>query len=479
MQRRAFMVESGAAGLMAAASRKRIRGANDRLRIAVCGVRGRGLAHLHAYAAMPGVEIAALCDVDENVLRWRLRTLQRLGVPRPAVYTDVRRLLENASLDAVSVATPNHWHALIGIWTCQAGKDLYLEKPCCHSLWEGQQLLAAVRKYNRICQHGTQSRSHAAIQQAVGHLRAGTIGEMYMARALVFKWRPTIGHTPPQPVPPGVHYDLWTGPAPRHPFSLNRFHYNWHWFWDTGNGDIGNQGPHELDIARWGLGVTRPRRVSAMGGKFLFQDDQETPNLLSVLYEFESPNGQKKLLEVEVRGWISNHEAGIGTRAYRSRSLPVYAPAHAPARARTHFQAPDLARWRGDDFRLPLGPLPGTLDTVGNLFYGSKGYLAIAGFDTYRTFLGEHQHPGPSGRGGGNHFENFVQAVRARNPKLLNAPLDEGLLSVALIHLANASYRTGRALELRPDTYEVIGNDEAAALLRGGCRSPYTVPEQV
>ena len=463
LPRRDFLktAATASAGLRA----PRILGANGRIRIGVCGLRYRGLFHMRAWSQIPGVELAALCDVDENVLRWRLRTAEAMGLPRPQAYTDPRRMLDAAQLDAVSIATPNHWHSLLAIWCCQAGKDVYVEKPCCHTLWEGRQLVAAVKKYGRICQHGTQSRSHRAVRQAIATLRAGTLGELYMGRALIYKWRPSIGHAPVQPVPAGVNYDLWTGPARLLPFTLNRFHYNWHWQWNTGNGELGNQGPHQLDIARWGLDVVYPRRVSAFGGKFLFHDDQQTPNVLSCLYEFATHDGKRKLLEAEVRGWVTNHEAGIG------------APRHPGIAARPPANVPDLSRFIGDDDRLPLGPVPHSPSTVGNLFYGEKGYLRLDGNRRFQCLLGPEQQPGPSGSGGGNHFLNFIDAVRAHNPRLLHAPIEEGLASVALVHLANASYRTGQTLELEPDSWNVIGNPLAAELLRGEYRSPYQVPK--
>src|SRR5690348_3590626 len=233
----------------------RIFGANDRVRVAVCGIRGQGFVHVREYSKMPNVEIAAVCDVDDNVIAERLGQMDKMKIPKPQTYNDVRKLLEDKSIDAISIATPNHWHSLMGIWGCQAGKDVYVEKPCSHNWWEGSQLVAAAKKYDRIVQHGTNSRSGEAIIEAVKKMREGLIGEVYLSRGLCYKWRDTIGHAPEQPVPAGVHYDLWTGPAPLKPFTKNRFHYNWHWIWDTGNGDIGNQGIHEMDVARWGLGV--------------------------------------------------------------------------------------------------------------------------------------------------------------------------------------------------------------------------------
>jgi predicted dehydrogenase len=388
---------------------------------------------------MANVEIAALCDVDENVLNKRLGEVESSGKKRPAAFTDVRKLLEDKSIDAISIATPNHWHSLIGIWACQAGKDVYCEKPCSHNIFEGRQLVAAAQKYNRIVQHGTNSRSGVAVREAVDKMRAGVIGDVYMARGLCFKWRDTIGHTPEEAVPAGVHYDLWTGPAPLHPFTRNRFHYNWHWNWDYGNGDIGNQGIHEMDIARWGLGVKFPTRVSGMGGHFMFDDDQQTPNTLSSMFEFEE-GGKKKFLVFEVRHWMSNHEAGIGER--------------------------------------PAGKKKDS-NTVGNIFYGSKGYLAIDGYGQYKTWLGKDQEPGPSRAEDGNNWANFIEAVRSRKQSDLNAPIEEGYMSTVLVHLANISYRVGRTLEFDAATLSCKGDPEATAMFTRKYREPFVVPEKV
>ena len=235
-------------------SAKRILGANDRVRVAVVGLNGRGWNHVTGFNSLSGVEIAYFCDVDENIIRKRLADAEKMDIPKPQTYADVRKLLEDKNVDAVSIATPNHWHSLMGIWAAQAGKDIYIEKPCSHNWWEGRQLVRAIEKYKVICEHGSQCRSSAAIREAMDKMKRGSLGDVYMARGLCYKWRDTIGHAGPEPVPAGVHYDLWTGPAPMKQFTKNRFHYNWHWIWDTGNGDLGNQGIHEVDLARWGLG---------------------------------------------------------------------------------------------------------------------------------------------------------------------------------------------------------------------------------
>jgi predicted dehydrogenase len=447
---------------------ERVLGANDRVRLAVCGLRGRGMDHVKRFSKVSGVEIAAVCDVDENVLGTRLGDIEKLDLAKPRTFIDVRKLLEDKSIDAISVATPNHWHSLMGIWACQAGKDSYVEKPCSHNWWEGKQLVAAVNRYGRIMQMGMQSRSSPSLREAVRHLREGLIGEVYMARGLCFKWRGTIGHQPRQAIPAGVHYDLWLGPAPDRSFTLNRFHYNWHWFWDTGNGDLGNQGIHEVDIARWGLGVKFPSKVSANGAKVMFDDDQETPNVLTCSYEFDMPDGKKRLMEFEVRHWMTNHEAEIGTGAYGGSLLP---PAGLPVAAAAKAAPGQL-----------LGPAPGKPTTIGNLFYGSKGYMGIQEYDSYKTWLGEKGEPGPSGRAPENHFANFIDCVRSRKKEDLNAPAEEGHMSCTLVHLANVAYRLGRTLHFDPAAEQVIGDEEANRLLRErdrGYRSGFMIPEHI
>lgn len=449
-------------GITFLARPERVFGANDRVRVAICGVHGRGMDHVHNYAQLQNVEIAAVCEVDENVLRDRVATMEKHGIPKPKTYVDIRKLLEDKSIDAISIATPNHWHSLMGIWGCQAGKDVYVEKPCCHNLWEGRQLVAAAQKYQRMVQHGTQIRSATAIREGMQKLHEGLIGDIYLSRGLCFKWRDTIGHAAVEPIPAGVHYNLWTGPAPEHAFTRNRFHYNFHWWWMYGNGDLGNQGVHQVDVARWGLGVGFPNKVSAVGGHFMFEDDQETPNTLNCAFEFDLPGGKRKMMEMEVRHWITHHEAEIGT---------------------PELGTPEPKRKPGTP---KLGPMAGSHNTVGDIFYGSKGYFATGDedADTYKVWLGADQEPQTSVHAGAEvaHFKNFIDCVISRKKEELNAPIEEGYISAGLIHLANTSYRLGRTLNFNPETQQVIGDEEAANLLRDGdrgYRAPFVVPENV
>lgn len=461
------LLNKGAAALAAIAATERLEawrtprpvlGANDRVRVAIVGLRGSGEEHIRRYGALPNVEIAALCDIDDSVMREQLQVVQKMGF-QPRTYTDIRKLLEDKAIDAVSINTPNHWHSLMAIWACQAGKDVYVEKPCSHNLWEGRQLVRAAVKYNRIVQHGTQYRSNQTTRQAVKDIQDGLLGDLYLSRGLCLKWRDTIGHTPISAVPAGVDYDLWTGPAPYLPFTRNHFHYNWHWFWNYGNGDLGNEGVHELDIARWGLGVGFPNKISAVGGHFMFDDDQQTPNTLNCAFQYDLPNGKRKMLEFEVRHWISNHEAGIGTRFDTSIRLD-------------------------ETVKGGVGPVEGGYNTIGNIFYGPKGMLAVDDFaGGYRSWMGKDRQPGPSApQGSEDHYANFIACVISRKKEDLRAPIEEGHISSGLAHLANVSYRVGRTLDFDPVTELVKGDDEANYLLRDGDRGyrpPFVVPENV
>jgi len=437
MNRRYFFMTSAAAA--AAIQRTALASPNDTVRVACVGFHGQGQVHIRAYLRVPNVEIAALCDVDDAVMEKGCKMVEDAGKKRPTAYADLRKLLEDKSIDAISIATPNFHHTLQTIWACQAGKDVYVEKPCSYNMFEARQIVAASRKYNRIVQHGTNGGSQA-IDEAVDKLREGVIGDVYMARGLCFNWRDTIGRAVEEPVPAGVHYDLWMGPAPVKPFTRNRFHYNWHWQWDYGGGDIGNQGIHQMHAARRGLGVKYPTKVSALGGHFMFDDDQETPNVLAASFEFQE-GGSKKMLEFEVRHWISNHEAGIGQAGLNQRA---------------------------------------DVNTVGDVFYGSKGYLAI-GRGGFQTFLGKEQAPGPTqSRKPGDLFGNFIDVMRSRKRSDQMAEIEEGAISTTLVHLANISYRVGRTVCFDPETHTCKGDAEATALFtRTRYRAPFVVPKLV
>ena len=438
VNRRTFLKRTATLGTMAltgglltrsasAASAAPRRGANEEIRVAVVGIRGQGRAHIRAHARAENVRVAALCDIDERLYANGIQNAAEHdpNAPAPRTVYDVRRLLDADDIDCLSIVSPNHWHALSAIWACQAGKDVFVEKPCSHNIFEGRKLVEAAAKYNRVVQHGTQNRSQPTVMEAMKLLQEGVIGEVYMARALCFKRRDSIGIEQDGQVPEGVHYDLWLGPAPQRPFNPNRFHYDWHWHWDYGNGDIGNQGVHQMDIAQWGLGkdFVLPVKTSSMGGRFTYEDQGITPNTQIATFQYDDG----KMLVFEVRGRATHDEWGVG---------------------------------------------------VGNLFYGSKGYMAIRG-RSYETVVdGE---PGPSSTGNQPHtiFTNFHDVVRSRKVEDLESPILEGHNSSALCHLANLAYRLDRTLRFDPTAERFVNDNEANTMLTRDYRAPYVVPAQV
>jgi predicted dehydrogenase len=366
-----------------------------------------------------------------NLLQPRAAEFEKTYGKKVMIEQDFRRTLEDKTIHAITCATPNHWHALQVIWACQAGKDVYVEKPATHNVYEGKKMIEAAYKYNRIVQHGVQLRSSVAIREAVKHLEDGLIGRVYMSRGLVYRWRPDIGDKGISPTPAGLNYDLWCGPAPMRPFTKNLVHYNWHWHWNYGNGDVGNQGIHETDLCMWGLGVdSLPERITSMGGKFLFDDCKEVPEIQTSIYHYPK---EKKIIQFEVRNWCTNLEDGAG---------------------------------------------------VGNIFYGDKGYLVVKGYGTYESYLGEKREKGPSRSESGEltlHFQNWFDAIRARDMSIQNGPVQTGHLASALAHLGNISYRLSRQLEFDPVAERFIGEgeNEANAMLKREYRAPYILPEVV
>lgn len=411
-----------------------VKGANDRIRIAVLGVNGRGQTHVDEIMKISkeyNVELAALCDPDMDILQKRAEKVKSKYGKNIRIEQDFRKIYDDKEIDAVALATPNHWHALQTIWACQAGKDVYVEKPATHNIYEGRKMIEAAYKYNRIVQHGVQLRSSVAIREAIEHLKNGLIGRVYMSRGLVYRWRPNIGNKGISQKPTGLDYDLWCGPAPMVPFTKNLVHYNWHWHWNYGNGDVGNQGIHQTDLCMWGLGVDYlPERITSMGGKFLWDDCKEVPEIQTSIYHYPK---EKKIIQFEVRNWCTNLEDGAG---------------------------------------------------VGNIFYGDKGYMVIKGYDTYETYLGEKREKGPSRSEGGEltrHFQNWVDAMRARDMSIQNGPVQTGHLSSALAHLGNISFRLGKQLQFDPVAERFIGDgeNEANAMLSRDYRAPYVLPEIV
>ncbi len=400
-------------------------GANGKVSLAVIGVNGRGKSHIQGFMNLPDAEVTCLCDCDLNVLEPRAKEFETKYSKKVKQQQNLRKVFEDKSIDAVSIAMPNHWHSLATIWACQAGKDVYVEKPGSHNIFEGRKMVEAANKYDRIVQHGVQLRSSVAVQEAIRHLRDGLIGRVYMARGLVFRWRGDIGKKGPGTVPKGLDYDLWTGPAEMKPYSEDWVHYNWHWHWNWGNGDVGNQGIHETDLCMWGLDVGLPEVITAGGGKFVFDDSKETPEVLASTYLYPK---EKKFIEFEVRPWMTNSENGA---------------------------------------------------TVGNIFYGTEGYLVVYNYDRYESFLGRNYKPGPSRKEGGDHYKNFIDAVLAHDKKILNAPVETAHLSSGLAHLGNIAYRTGRTLYFDPATEKFVNDKKADAYLTRHYRKPYVVPHTV
>jgi predicted dehydrogenase len=417
LNRRKFLQQTLAAAatvtIAGTKSSGRVLGANDTIRIGVAGLHGRGAAHVAAFARMDHVQVTYLIDPDQRTWEGRVRQVRERGGNRPRTVTDIRRALEDRNLDAVSVATPNHWHALITVWACQAGKDVYVEKPCSHEVHEGRVAVEAARRHNRIVQHGTQSRSSESWARVMAVIRSGQLGRLLVARGLCYKPRGSIGRRPNEAPPPELDFNLWLGPAAVRPFNRNLVHYNWHWFWDFGNGDIGNQGVHEMDKARWAIaGATLPRSVLSLGGRFGYSDQGETPNTQIAIFDY----GPTQLI-FEVRGLV------------------------------------------------PLGDFRG--QRIGNVFHLEGGI--IAGTQFYPR--GENR-PAPlprvdlhMGPGGGDHFANFIAAVRSRRRQDLNADILEGHYSSALCHLANISYRLGEQASFNPRTRALGDNREATETL--------------
>ena len=316
MTRRYFFL--GASAASAAAAAQTAVSANDKVAVGVIGVGGRGRGLLRGFTSLPDVELRAICDADEASIERARGALNERGVAQPPAHADMRRLFDEKSLDAVVIATPDHWHAPAAILACDAGKDVYVEKPCSHNIREGRLLVEAARRNKRVVQHGTQSRSRPDIIEAIERLRSGEIGRVLMAKAWDIQLRDDIGRKENSPVPEGVDWDLYLGPTRWIPFNENRFHYKWHWHWHFGTGDAGNDGIHQMDVARWALGEEAPQTVSGMGRKVFFDDDQQTPDTMNVTFDY----GDKALIW-EMRIWNPYGMEGVdnGVAVYGSGGM--------------------------------------------------------------------------------------------------------------------------------------------------------------
>jgi len=409
INRRSFLRQSALAGaslsLWPAISKAQGSASGD-IRAAVVGFNGRGRSHIGDLRELKGVRLVALCDVDQTVLDKGVKELKGRDIEVKG-YQDVRRLIDNKEIDVVSFATPNHWHALGTIWAVQAGKDVYVEKPLAHNVWEGRKVVEAARKYGRMVQTGSQCRSSQGLIQAIAWLQAGGLGKIIRARGLCYKRRASIGKADkPLDIPPTIDYDLWCGPAPKEPMMRKRLHYDWHWVWPTGNGDLGNQGVHQVDIARWVLGEKTIAPVAfSIGGRLGYEDDGTTPNT-QIIYQGYA----RAPLLFEVRG-LPEKEGSSRMDDYRG------------------------ARRNGNN-------------CIGVVVDCEGGYLVIPSYSEAIA----HDKGGKvikEFKGGGNHFENFITAVRSRSHTDLTADAEDGHLSAALCHTANVSYRLGK--KMSPD----------------------------
>ncbi len=451
LTRRTFVKKSSAAtaGIIMSGPflrNSRAASANETVNVAVTGIRSRGKTHYRTLAKIPNVKIVAICDIDQRLIPEAVSEIEKLTGHKPAVETDFRKMMENKDIDAVTIATPNHWHALMTIWACQAGKDVYVEKPVSHTLEEGRKMVVAARKYNRVVQTGTQSRSNTAILKAMDFVHKGELGDIYMTKGLCFKPRGSIGHVADSPIPQGVNWDMFLGPAPYRPFNLNRFHYKWHWFWDTGNGDFGNQGIHQADIARWAMEkYSHPVKVKGTGRYFVWDSDQETPNIQQMEFEYEDGT----ILQFEVRGLGTNAEAGvrIGDLIYGSKG------------------------W------IDLG----NEDAGGGQVHYSEIKIKPSGYSSYNEEAGpKFTNDDPATADAVlNHFTNFIDCVRSGVWQDLHADILEGHLSSSLCHLGNISCRLDRSLEFNPRAEKFVNDPEADSYLTQMYRAPYVLPEKV
>jgi predicted dehydrogenase len=401
-------------------------GANERVHLGVIGLsRGRSLCE--AFAKQADARLAYVCDTD----RQRLESVSsRFGADK--AVGDLREILDDPAVDAVAIATPDHWHAPAAILACEAGKHVYVEKPCSHNIREGRLMIDAARRHDRVVQVGTQTRSSPGVQEAIQLLREGAVGDVLAVKVINSQRRANIGHGQPADPPPHVDYDTWVGPAPMVPYQPNRLHYHWHWWYAFGTGDVGNDGVHDLDVGLWGLGVEgHPSRVGGYGSKMFFDDDQQFPDTYSITYEYPGGGqiGQKRLLVFEQRIWSPYREHGMEN---------------------------------------------------GNVFYGTKGMMVVGKNDGYWLYaernklVKEKTFRLPSTE----HQRDFLDAVKsAARP---NADIEIGHLSATLAHLGNICSRVGRSLSFDPEAERFVGDDEANRLVRREYRQGHwAVPKGV
>lgn len=416
-------------------------GANERVVAAVMGIHDRGMDLAKELVTGGDAELRYLADPDSRLFAERAGIVERASGRRPQCVQDFRRILDDKEVDAICMATPDHWHAIATILACQAGKDVYVEKPTSHSIWESRKMVEAARKYGRMVQVGTQNRSADYCALARERVQDAAFGDIHFVRIVNSKERGPIGRPADTPVPDGVDYDLWLGPAPDRPFNENHFHYKWHWFWRYSGGDVINDGIHQIDLARWLTGRTLPNAVSSVGAQHVFDDDRETPDTQTINWEFDGLN-----MTLEQTLWT-------------------------PYLKKHPFELRDKAD-------LPNWPLAGTRIEI----YGTKQYMYLGRMGGgFQILDGDGNtvaiQPGQFSPANTKHVANFLQSVRTR--ELPNADIEEGHYSTLLGHYGNIAYRVGRRLHIDPATEGFVGDDGANALVRRAYREPWVVPEVV
>jgi len=414
LTRKTFLLQAGGAAATAVFAANAGAAPSERVRHAILGCGGQGMQHLKIFSDLPDCDVVAVCDVDPERRAKALSGLPDGGGAR--AEADFRAVLDDPEIDSVSIVTPDHWHTPLSVMALQAGKHVYVEKPCTHTVAEGRMLLAAAHASGKCVQHGTQSRGSTGIKDGIAFLQSGALGTVRMAKAINHQFRGPIGREPDSAPPEGADYDLWLGPAPARPFSKNRWHYNWHWYWDYGGGDMVNDGIHQVDVARWGLGKGLPHAVSASGGQLFYDDDHETPDTQVVTFEYDGC-----YLLYEMRLWtkypLEGHDNGV-------------------------------------------------------IFYGDNGILSIGRKGCEARFIdGERKEVGGT-QDIGEHMRNFIACVKDDNPAGLAAPVAEGVASSTLCNLGNLATRVGKRLHY-DDATGACNEADADALLGYEYRDVY------
>ena len=425
INRRSLMVGTAAAAATAFLPNRAKASPNERVSLCAVGIRGRGHGVAKRFASLPHAQITHICDVNEPLLGPYGEEIHEVQKSTPRRETDLRRVLDDPSVDGIIVTTPDHWHALATIWACQAGKHVYVEKPISHNVFEGRQMVAAARKYQRHVQDGTQSRSGPHYLEAMEMLRSGKIGKIHLVKAWNSQRRPRADAVPDGPVPQGLDWNIWQGPAPEQPFNANRYTYAWRWMWDYGTGDMGNDGVHDLDIARWGMGVTAPSEIHCTGNNLSYLGSvQETPDTQIVTFRFPD---QPCVLVYEQRLWSPYHQEGMEN---------------------------------------------------GVIFYGTEGYLMI-GRRHWKLVAPRNEviFDKPVVFSDDPHMQNFINSIR--EGEKLNCDIEEGYYSTLLSHLGNLAFRVGRTLNYDDAQRTCAGDAEATALLKRSGRNEFTIPDPV